>query len=117
MHSESLRLGRTIDVENTPYDGYIGKLALDILLHEQDITEAQFLHVLYSLEDMETVNDLQSVYSTEMRNNNDQMRSHPRLITEGVSGGVGSGKLRSRPASGLNASRSGSDPFLPHPPS
>mmetsp|Transcript_35538 Transcript_35538/g.46760 ORF Transcript_35538/g.46760 Transcript_35538/m.46760 type:complete len:105 (+) Transcript_35538:1198-1512(+) len=97
---EGLRLQRSLDL-STPADRYISMLALDIVLSFHKITEAQFKRIMYEIDEMETVNEVQSVYSTEMRNNED-MRSHYRII-DGVSG-KGS-MLRSRPASGLNHSR------------
>ena len=54
---------------------------------------------MYEVDELETVNEVQSVYSTEMRNNNEDMRSNRRIIdqTPRVKG-----LLRSRPASGVN---------------
>ena len=85
------------------------------MLLENEIELSQFQKVLFELDDMETVNDLQSVYSTEMRNNDD-MRSHNRLMGDNLSGGIGSGAAKSRPASGCGLNHSHAravDPFNP----
>lgn len=92
LKSESQRRNHQLVLDNGGL--YVRRLALDIVLQQVNITEAQFKAAMVTVDDVETVNEVQSVYSTEMRNNED-MRSHQRIMDSGPG----------RPASTSNQSR------------